>query len=81
MDMNYIHMMAIHSHYYLPDISPRQKTERSFEHIKKNYHNFDFDNVENNDALVDSVDDNKPMTFTREDYKRFMALSNIDDKK
>ncbi len=41
----------------------------------KNYHGFNFDT----DTATDN--DEEPLTFTREDYKRFMALSNIDDKK
>lgn len=42
----------------------------------KNYHSFDFGN-ETEDA--DEV--NETLTFNRDDYKRFMALSNIEDKK
>ncbi len=42
----------------------------------KNYHGFNFDA----DTTVTN-DDEEHLTFTREDYKRFMALSNIDDKK
>lgn len=42
---------------------------------EKNYHEFNF-NEENPDTAED-----EPMTFTREDYKKFMALSNIDQPK
>lgn len=41
----------------------------------KNYRNFDFGAEENTEEKEE------PMTFTIEDYKRIMALSNIDDKK
>ena len=41
----------------------------------KNYRNFDFGTEENTEEKEE------PMTFTIEDYKRIMALSNIDDKK
>lgn len=44
----------------------------------KNYHGFDF-GMDDNFSMDDEA--NEPMTFTREDYKRFVALSNIDDKK
>ena len=40
----------------------------------KNYHTFAFDTEPNEDA-------EQPMTFTKKDYKKFVALSNIDDKK
>ena len=43
----------------------------------KNYHGFDFNSE---DQYVAGQDEDQ-LTFTREDYKRFMALSNIDDKK
>lgn len=43
---------------------------------EKNYQGFHFD--AENDNLTE---EDETMTFTREDYKRFMALSNIDDKK
>lgn len=43
----------------------------------KNYHNSDFENEE----VVTSEDKNESLTFTRDDYKRFMALSNIDEDK
>lgn len=44
---------------------------------EKKYSSFDF-------GVGDSTnqdDVEEPMTFTREDYKKFMALSNIDDDK
>ena len=41
----------------------------------KNYRNFDFGAEENIEEKEE------PMTFTIEDYKRIMALGNIDDKK
>lgn len=45
----------------------------------KNYHGFDFGSE---DVAANSDDDNEePLSFTREDYKRIMALSNIDDDK
>lgn len=44
----------------------------------KNYHSFDFGTVD--DDIVEE-DNQAPLTFTKEDYKRIMALSNIDDKK
>lgn len=40
----------------------------------KNYHTFSFD-VDPNEDVDQST------TFTKEDYKKFVALSNIDDKK
>lgn len=40
----------------------------------KNYHTFSFDAEPNEDV-------NPSMTFTKEDYKKIVALSNIDDKK
>lgn len=43
----------------------------------KNYHGFDFDS----EGLNTTEQDEDQLTFTRDDYKRFMALSNIDDKK
>ncbi len=43
----------------------------------KNYHGFDF----NSDATSEDEQDENHLTFSRDDYKRFMALSNIDDKK
>ena len=45
---------------------------------EKNYHGFDF-NTDDADSV--SAEDNQPMSFSREDYKKFMALSNIDDDK
>ena len=42
---------------------------------EKNYQSFDF--ADSDDST--SSDEEQPMTFTREDYKKFMALSNIDD--
>ena len=44
----------------------------------KNYRSFDFGTDDENAA---TDDEKQPLTFTREDYKRIMALSNIDDKK
>ena len=44
----------------------------------KNYQSFDF-GVDQDERTDEDAD--KPLTFTRDDYKRFMALSNIDDKK
>ncbi len=42
----------------------------------KNYRGFDFGDDE---TVTDDTE--QPLTFTREDYKRIVALSNIDDKK
>ena len=42
----------------------------------KNYHGFNF---ETEDAPTEVTKDE--LTFTQEDYKRIMALSNIDDRK
>lgn len=42
----------------------------------KNYRSFEFD-----DAPTSENDTEEPLTFTIDDYKRIMALSNIDDKK
>ena len=42
----------------------------------KNYQGFDFGGAETNDEEVE-----KPLSFTIDDYKRIMALSNIDEKK
>ncbi len=44
----------------------------------KNYHSFDF-GTENDDD--NSTEEEPAITFTSEDYKRIMALSNIDDNK
>ncbi len=46
----------------------------------KNYSGFNFDNDDETDAS-DDEDGDKGLSFTKEDYKRIMALSNIDDKK
>ena len=43
----------------------------------KNYHGFNFDA----DVNPAEPDDNEKPSFTSEDYKRIMALSNIDDHK
>lgn len=43
----------------------------------KNYHNLDFDSEE--DTVSNNEDET--LTFNREDYKRFLALSNIDEDK
>ncbi len=45
---------------------------------EKKYRSFDFGKVD--DEPIED-DDNEPLTFSREDYKKFMALSNIKDKK
>ena len=45
---------------------------------RKNYQEFDFGNNELDDKSVEEEDS---MSFTMDDYKRIMALSNIDDKK
>ncbi|MBR4419100.1 MAG: OadG family protein [Clostridia bacterium] len=45
---------------------------------RKNYQEFDFGNNESDDK---SVEEEGSMSFTMDDYKRIMALSNIDDKK
>ncbi|MCM1403940.1 MAG: hypothetical protein NC133_00300 [Prevotella sp.] len=42
----------------------------------KNYRSFNFGDDETADNTAD-----EPLSFTREDYKRIMALSNIDDQK
>jgi len=44
----------------------------------KNYHGFNFDTEE---VVNEEVTDEDVPTFTKEDYKRIMAFSNIDDKK
>ena len=43
----------------------------------KKYQSFDF----SDDTTKENETDDQPLTFSREDYKRFMALSNIEDKK
>ncbi|MBQ7973459.1 MAG: hypothetical protein IJ295_00685 [Clostridia bacterium] len=42
----------------------------------KNYQGFNFGTDE-----INADEEDKPMSFTIDDYKRIMALSNIDDKK
>ena len=44
----------------------------------KNYQTFDF-GTDDDAAVADEGD--KPLSFTREDYKRIVALSNIDESK
>jgi len=43
----------------------------------KKYRSFDF----GTDDANNTEEDEEPMKFTREDYKKFLALSNIDDNK
>ncbi len=42
---------------------------------EKHYHTFTFDNQ------PETIDNSETPTFTKEDYKKIVALSNIDDKK
>ncbi len=45
---------------------------------RKNYQEFDFGGSEEEEMVTQEED---PISFTMDDYKRIMALSNIDDKK
>lgn len=59
-----------------PNLSNRVATKGHIANYvaEKNYHTFDF-------AEPALTDEPEPMTFTKEDYKKIVALSNIDDKK
>lgn len=55
----------------------RESNISKYIHAKK-YESFNFaDETES----ISQDEEQQPMKFTREDYKKFMALSNIDDKK
>lgn len=55
----------------------RESNISKYIHDKK-YESFNF--ADETESMTQD-DEQQPMKFTREDYKKFMALSNIDDKK